>query len=744
MKTYDSKPLEVQLYQFKPNAMVLQSDSELVIQNLHLELLSNDPTALSAIKASTTMDSLFRAVSTISDLKFRNRLMTTVWNRFIEFSNVSGDFQWNKQSRSVQISDKATLQAGQYRDIETVMCVEFRFDNFADDTPVFNVIVKNRLFFSKPLQLQGFSQFLADRRNLYLPAYDREKNFNCVLRNVEFKQVFHYEKKTRKNKNPMRVGERFIQSKRMSEEEYASLAASQERFPMAYCTPYGNKDVRYCYPARDIEISASDSLLKLGNDNVNIEFPEEIQEAISLYRYAKATIREEMDQRTDMLQFIQGIIKSIAVLSEPIIAECQNISKRRYKLKNRTKVNREVKLDESYYCDDELVFGKNALCYPSADNINLDGKEEKFMSFFSEGSKITNFGLRFEKVDYTVKAAVSQPNALAEHICASVPSCNAALLVWPNWPNLPNNKMIEFELMRRGISVQNVVNQNRKDDAPKIPALIKGMAEKFPTQAIRKADEDYSIAPFDFALGLDVSRHGQMDVASFPVVVDSEGRTACSLSETPYTIEKEKRSEAEIISTIERIIEGMGAHNEQVNILFLRDGFAYEDYDLIAQALPDNVTLTVVSVRKNLMGVCAENIPTGDTYSIHAGLDEERFVFGINARQGDESCVSRMHLAQVVTNPLELGMDILANILISLSCQNKTTETEITSLPFPIAYADRMAWTIRDMIQDNQLLKHVKENYPEKCDEAGGAALYIYSELKRFVETRENGYTFAI
>lgn len=744
MKTYDNKSLEIQLYQFKPNAMVLQSDPALVIKNINLDLLSNDPISLSAIETAKTMETLFRAVNSIVDLKFRNRLMTTVWNRYIEFSNISNDFQWDKQSRSVQISEKTVLKSGEYRDIVTVMCIEFRFDNFNDGSPVFNVIVKNKLSFSKPLQAIDFALFLSDRRNLYLPVYDREKSFNSVLRSIEFKEVFHYEKKTRKNRNPMRVGERFIKSNRMTSEEYDSLSASQERFPMAFCTPYGNKDIRYCYPARDIEILASDSLLKLGNDNVNIEIPDEIQEAISLYRHAKATIREEMDQRSDMLNLIEGVIKSIAVLSKPVTAQCQNISKRRYKLKNRTKVNKEVKCDESYYCDDELVFGKNALCYPSADNINLEGKEEKFMSFFSKGSKITNFGLRFERVNYTVKAAVSQPNALAEHICASVPSCNAALLVWPNWSNLPNNKMIEFELMRRGVSIQNVVNQNFKDDAPKIPALIKGMAEKFPTQAIRKADEDYSITPFDFALGLDVSRHGLMDVASFPIVVNSEGQATCSLSETPYTTDKEKRSEAEIVKTIERILDDKEDRTQQINILFLRDGFAYEDYDLISNSLPDNVSLTVVSVRKNLMSMCAEDLPTGDTYSLHASLDNERFVFGLNARQGEGSCITRMHLAQAVTNPLGLDMESLANTLISLSCQNKTTETEITSLPFPIAYADRMAWTIRDMIQDNQLLKHVKESYPDKCDEAGGAALYIYAELKRFVETRENGYTFAI
>lgn len=745
MKTYDNKTIEIQLYQFTPSEAVLKAEPSGVIDGLNLDLLADEQSLCSSIRSAKTMIEVFRAIREVPEMRFRNRLMTSAFNRYVELSNFSSNILWDMQTHSLQISEELTLKSGTYRDINTVMCVEFRFDHYdASDLPVFNVIVKHRLYFSVPLRLITFSQFLSDRRNLYLPAYDKTKNFNCILRGVEFREVFHFEKKTRKNKNPIRIGDRFIKAGRMTQSEYDALSTSNEKFPVAYCESYSDKNKRYSYPARDIDIAASDSLLKLENDNKSLDLPEELQEAVSLYRFAKTTIREVMAHRNDMLSLITDAINEIAVLSTPINAHCQNISKRRYKLKNRTKINQEVKREESFYCDDELVFGSNALCYPSADNIDLEGKEEKFLSFFSQGAKITNFGLTFKKIEYTVKSAISQPIPLAEHICKSVPECKAALIVWPNWPNLPNNKMIEFELLRRGVSVQNVINQNFKEDAPKIPALIKGMAEKFPTKTIRKADSDYSIAPFNFALGLDVSRHGKMDVASFPIVVDSEGRTSCELGDTPYTTDKEKRSESEIIKTIEKLIKRHGSGEESLNILFLRDGFAYEDYELVEKSLPDHVTLTVVSIRKNLMSVCADDIPTGDTYSIHSILDDNRFVFGLNARQGEDSQITRMHLAQAVLNPLNIEMDVLANILISLSCQNKTTETEIASLPFPIAYADRMAWTIRDMLQDKQLLKHVNDNYPEESDAEGGASLFLYSELKRFVETRENGYTFAI
>jgi uncharacterized protein (DUF2267 family) len=305
--------------------------------------------------------------------------------------------------------------------------------------------------------------------------------------------------------------------------------------------------------------------------------------------------------------------------------------------------------------------------------------------------------------------------------------------------------MLEFELMRRGVAVQNVVNQNFKLDAPKISALIKGMAEKFPVTEIPKTDTEGCIAPFHYALGLDVSRHGSLDIASFPIVIDHNGRVSCTLSDTPYTKDKEKRSVSEILRVINDVLEATKeAHGEQVNLLFLRDGIAFEDYQQVADQLPEHVSLTVVSVRKNLLNACSEDMPEGDFYSIYAQHDHDRFVFGVNARQGDEAKITRLHLAQAILNPLDTDMHTLGKVLIALACQNKTTEVEIASLPFPIAYADRMAWTIRDMVQDSQLCTHVSKTYPKEVDEAGGATLFIYQELKRFIEKRANGYSFAI
>ena len=247
-----------------------------------------------------------------------------------------------------------------------------------------------------------------------------------------------------------------------------------------------------------------------------------------------------------------------------------------------------------------------------------------------------------------------------------------------------------------------------------------------------------------FALGLDVSRHGSLDIASFPVVIDASGKVSCTLSDAPYTSDKEQRSTVEIAKVLNRIVRDHKPHDSQINLLFLRDGIAYEDYDEVASFLPDNVSLTVISVRKNLLNTCSDEMPSGEFYSLLAEHGEGRFVFGINARQGDESKITRLHLAEVVQNPLGIDTKTLGEVLISLACQNKTTEVEIASLPFPIAYADRMAWTIRDMIQDSDLCRYVLNQYPEQVDEAGGATLFIYNEIRRFVSSRANGYSFAI
>jgi hypothetical protein len=744
MKAYKTTEIAIQLYQIAPNDAMLNADATETISGLMAgSLLSEHPEILEPLKNAKTLTEAIQALSIIEDHNHRARLITTTLNRFLDDAPIMNRSCWDKENRGFRLSQETLLKDGSYRNIQQVMIAQLRFDRWADGKPVFTVVVRNKLNFSKNINVADHIDFLIERKDLFLPVYDRAKNFNCILRGADKKEVFIYEQRTRKNPNPARIGERFVKAGRMNQEEYDLLVQAQTKFPVCSCTPYSNYKKLYVYPARDIEIIASDSLLKLSNNNQGILFPAELEEAIDLYRFAKSDIRGKMDAKQDILDQLDNLIGQFFNRAPAIRAECNHLQTPRYVLKGRTKIKQAVKLGEAFYTQGVSELGINALCYPRTDST--PEKESKFLSFFSPTSKAGDFGFEYEFVPFSAKMAVQEPVKTAERIVNESGGCHAALVAWPSWTKLPNNKMLEFELMRRGVAVQHVVNQNFKLDAPKISALIKGMAEKFPIKEVPKCDAEGEIAPFHYVFGLDVSRHGDLDIASFPVVIDQNGRVSCTLSETPYTQDKEKRSINEILTVINTILgDAQGSPENPIHLLFLRDGIAFEDYKQVAELLPEHVTLTVISVRKNLLNTCSVDMPEGTFYSLYAQHDDSRFVFGVNARQGDNAKITRLHLAQVMLNPLNLDVKRLGDILIALACQNKTTEVEIASLPFPIAYADRMAWTIRDMLQDPQLCSHVRKTYPDEVDKAGGPSLFIYQEIKRFVSTRANGYSFAI
>lgn len=738
MKIYKQSEILIQLFQISPsNSLLNKSVVGLIETLLKSKMIDAETEQGVMIKGANTFGELLNAVQGDS------KVSTWVMNQFLAANQKEMNIDWNHHHRGIRISDEVVLKSSKYRGIKTSLIAQLRADKVINGVPFFTVIVKNPLYFTDNLQLDDFSEFLSGLKGkLFLPAYDSKNKFNNVVRSVNSVEIYKFQPKSRKYKDhkPKRYGEMFMQSGRMDKAEYDELTESQDKFPICTATSYSNYSRFYTYPARDVEIIASDSLIKLKNNNASRQFPDELQDAIELYIYAKSLIREQMDARKELLDKMMVELNNWFSMSDPVKAECNYLMTPRYRLKNRKKIKDEVALGTAYYTDGVSELGVNALCYPRSEST--PEQEEKFLKFFGKTSKVRDIGFEFTLVPFSSKMAVQDPVATAERIVKES-NCNAALVVWRNIGYLPNNKPLEFELMRRGVAVQNVIDQGFKVNAPKISSLIKGMTEKFPINECHAGDSTESIKPFDFVLGLDVSRHGNLDIASFPIIINEHGQISCKLSDTPYTKDKEKRSEEEILSIITNLINDSPSEKE-INILFLRDGIAFEDYSLIASKLPDYVSLTVVSVRKNLLNTYADEMPEGDFYSLYADHDDKRFVFGVNARQGAEAKVTRMHLAEVIENPLKLDNRLLGRILISLACQNKTTEVEITSLPFPIAYADRMAWTMRDMLQDNSLARHVSDSYPEEVSEAGGATMFIYQTLKTFIETRANGYSFAI
>lgn len=540
--SHDTQQVALKLYQMTPKPELLNLDGSRFRDRL-LSLRNQDPQSARSIKAITeavTIGDLMRAVGTTEDLRTAARNITEICQWVLADQASQAQLLWDPVYKGIRVSDTAVLKSGKYRDILTALVAQIRFDRFDGELPVFTIMLKNPLFFSQNLSVGELGQFLEDRRKLYLPVLDQKLNFNAVLRTVTGKEVYIYEQKTRKNPKPFRIGDRFVASGRMNEDEYRQLERSKTKFRVAYVTPYSDAQKHYCYPARDLQVVASDSLLRLENKNPTIKFPEHLEEAIALYRYAKTAIRSQMNARPELLEHLQSVLENHFELMPSITAECHYLQTPRFRLKGRQRISEEVKQGKAYYTDDILILGNNALCYPTSESP--EDKEKRFLSFFSPKSKVAQLGFEFTRVPYSAKLAVIEPYKTADRILEESPDCSAALVAWPSWSHLPNNKMLEFELMRRNIAVQHVINENFKKDAPKISALLKGMAEKFPVNEASHNDQFRNIAPFDYALGLDVSRHGNLDIASFPVVINASGRVSCTFSETPYTSDKEKRS----------------------------------------------------------------------------------------------------------------------------------------------------------------------------------------------------------
>lgn len=734
MKTYGSRKIQIQSFQLTPQDSMLKMDASETLAAI--SSLREEDKALQSLvgKPITLLDLLSR-------FKDDRSSMSRILNHFIEVNQEKLGISWDGVKKGIRVSDERVLEQGRSRSILTALVAQFRADGFFDGKPYFIITLKNPLYFDRNLNAEDFVDFFKTiKHRLYLPAYDKKRSFSMIARHIMERPVYYKETVSsalRSQRKSLTYGEILKRSGRMSAEEFAEMLEANKEFPFCMCTGYSSYSKSYLYAARDVEIIASDSLIKLSNDNPLRELPEELSEAIGLYKKAKEQIRGEMDARDDLLDSLLASLKIAFSVRPPIDATCHYIYTPRYKLKGRQPVNEEIKTGQSFYVDVEFETGANVLCYPTTEN-GVERKD-KFLRYTSPGAKFTQHSLFFEVFDYSNQMAVNNPIATADRLLEEHPGCTAALVTWATVNY--NNKPLEFELMRRGVAVQHVIDQGLKVNAQKISPLIKGMTEKFPIKPPVVANDMVDLGPFDYAMGLDVSRHDKVDVASFPLVVDKTGNVDCLLADSPYTEEKEKRKETEILQQIQLLTDGRSG---SVNVLFLRDGNAFEDYASIAKELPDDVSLTVLSVRKNLMNTVSEDMPEGMFYGLFAEHDGNRFLFGINARQGEKTKVTRLHMCEIVLNPLGLSTEQLGNILIDLSGQNKTTETEVGSLPFPIAYADRMAWTIRDMIQNRGLKMHVREHYPEEVTDAGGEERFIYRIIREFVATRANGYSFAI
>lgn len=725
--------LQLCLFQVTPSEKLLnQSAHSAVLGLLDSALIDDENLRKRLSQASTVRDLLACFEKTDKD---SNRRTTLALHNVL--SSLDSPIAWDPVQRGIRVSDYTNLAQGSHRHFYSARYVKLGADQTVGGQVIFNVEVRNRGVFSERLAVADIIDDLllvSGSRPLHLPAFDLRHNNSCVVTGFSRRPLYYNVEGSQES-----WGEFLIRHGRMTEEEVDQRMAAYEagrkaeaEIPIAWCR-HGASTKSYAYPARDLVLTASTSLQGYVDDRRHKDLPASLVEAGSLCATGFKVIRDRMEDKALVFTELESVLSEWFVHTPSRQAACFELKyeeardvrrKQKYSLKTLTASAHEL----------TELNSRNVLLYP------IDGTSEQskktFLGYFN-GGQAAKLGFSFNVLDFHQQIAIEKPLTIVERIVETVGPGANVVMAWRKRSNgqLTNNRLVEFEFMRHGIAVQHVVDEGQRGNANKVGHLLQGMREKFALHPPRQLDTD---SPFDLTLGLDVSRHGGQDIPAFPVMVDNQGNALLHLPKEFKRGIKERRSTDELITALDAVSSG-----QPLKILFLRDGYAYEDYDAVAAALP-HIELTVLSLRKNLLGTFADEMPHGALYALYADHDVNRFVFGVNARLGEAASINSVHMVEIVRNPGLYSKDTLAHILIDLSQQNRSSELEISSLPFPIAYADRSAWVLRDMMQDRQLRKYVRSTYPNDVNIFGDEGEFIYSVIRNYVNERPSGYAFAI
>jgi len=727
--------IQLKLFQITPSDILLNKSASMAIKAIYDSNLIDDETTRDHLLAATTVRELFRCFTTGS--KNENRLMTLALNHVL--ANLYEPNGWDVSQKGIRVSEFEELATGNERKFLSARFAVLSADRNVNGRVYFNVTLRNRGVFSENLRVESIIDDLlqiSGTSNIHLRAFDLIHQNSCVITGFRSVPLFHCVQG-----REQRWGEFLVARGRMTQIEldrrmndYHAGQKSEANITMAFCQ-HGRSTKSYGYPAKDLILVASTSLQGYVDNRRNKKLPQALEEAGDLCETGFKAIRSGMEDKARLFGELERTlstwfetISSTNARIMPLNDERSNKIRRQEKFSLKTEVSSKEELTS--------LNSKNVILYPS-DKGTVD-TESTFLGFFTGPTcQARRLGFEFSTMRFSEKIAIHEPHTIAERVEAAVGSDANLVMAWRRFSNgqLTNNKLVEFELMRRGIAVQHVVDEGQRGNANKVGNLLQGMTEKFALKPNRKCQIEL---PFDIVVGLDVSRFGGQDIPGFPVMVDKNGKAMMYMPESFDRTAKERRSTKELVAMLDQITQG---RNQK--ILFLRDGYAYEDFEEIATAQP-HIELTVLSIRKNLLGAFSADMPSGELYGLYSDHDENRFLFGVNARQGEDARINSLHMVEIVRNPENHSKEILAKVLIELSRQNRTSELEIASLPFPIAYADRTAWVVRDMMQDKMLRKYVREKYTDNVNEVGDEGMFIYSVIRHYVMNRTNGYAFAI
>lgn len=604
------------------------------------------------------------------------------------------------------------LVRGVNRNIEVKAVAVLSVTGGTPEAPLVGFLIKRRMAFSPALPVEDVVRTLRVKGKLYVPAVDAKTGGRWIIRSV-------------KDKSPDQVRDKLLRGGRISEEELAAYEQSDpiRDITLCSCNPFGTKRKEYDFLPRDLNILASLALVQ-ATRHLGIKTGP-LLEASNLCLKAHEAIMDRANRRerdSDLM------FETSAGLIERAAPEMMDL----YELPVfGRRASRHLGLDKDLPLRPLLV-------RPTETEDELSRRRAASLSslFCGKNGRFAEAGVEFHVLRRDLRQDMKSPFPVIEAIQAAGGGSDGVVFVWRELAGgkLPNNRILEFECLLRGWPVQHMVDQGDKANAPKQPHVFQGVMTKF----VRGTGFGVS---GEIAIGLDVSRHSGINVPSMPMAMDANGATVCMMPENLPEDAAEKRPEEEVAAAIEWALRKGGARPIE-HVLLLRDGLALEDYEEVAKHF--SIPITVISVRKRLMAAFSKETPGKTRHLLLGRADGNRIRFGLNPSCTADGQVRWLHEAEVIRDPTGLGIDAIGRRIVNLARVNHTSDAGLASLPAPIAYADRMANAVLDMMLDEDLIRHVGQHHAELMADAGGVRDAIYATIRNFVMRHPQGWSWAV
>jgi hypothetical protein len=610
---------------------------------------------------------------------------------------------------------------------------------------------KNSFSYLQSLEVTEYFDFLAGRLRgkIRLPVVDKKYQRSLHMSGLQLRRLVMNIQGGKKGDSYAAL---FKKSGRMKETEAQTLIDAEKEFPVAMAVGYGGRAKVYSYPARDLILQPSSALVGILGRWQDDVIPTKLQEARDLYTGAMQNLRETADARLELFDEIKVAIGSAFELLPDLTAEVTVRKTTRINQKSRRPAKESVEAGEAIWevrDGDGLKYGKTAVVYPIVERTPENAAS--ILRYFNPKSSIlAKEGHELVHV-YASAKALARPETVKDaidRICIEHPDMKGALVFWPS--RKYENIYADFEFMMRGIPMQNAIDDGGGTTmAVRLGNLASSMERFSVERTTRFCKEGFQKAwPFDLTAAMDMSRFGGLSIPAYPYVT-VDGATGAFMPERLPSDSQEKRSPEEVISMLRGLHDLSGIKDRPLNVLFLRDGLALEDFEEIKQATAGRVLLTVISVRKSsVMAASLDPEALSGHYTVYAESFQDDFFFAAEARLRERKtskeeakplAMPRLHLASVIANPMDLSKRDLAECLMKLCFQNRATERGVSGLPHPLAYADRLAGDLRQKLTHRGLQKYLDQYYPDLVNAAGSSEKMIYQVYRTFVMTHANG-----